>query len=86
MDDGAFVPLTSVIELLERAYRRVDTAQATLRHFRLRVDLPVFIEERGPNVFVRFPHASDSAVTPLAHLKVSIGPRGERSTIVELVR
>jgi hypothetical protein len=86
VDDGAFVSLAFVIESLERAYRRADAAQATLRDFRLRVDLPVFVEERGPNVFVRFPHASDSTVTPLARLKISIGPRGERSTIVKLVR
>jgi hypothetical protein len=49
------------------------------------VDLPVFIEERGRDVFVRFPEASDSsAIKALARLKVSIGPRGERSTIVQL--
>jgi len=85
MDDGAeFIPLAFVIESLGSAYRRADAAQATLRVFRLSVDLPVFVEERGPDTFVRFPRASDYAATPLARLKVSIGPRSDQ-VIVELM-
>lgn len=88
MDDGAgFVSLAFFIQSLESAHRRADAAQATLRVSRLSVDLPVFVEERGPNTFIRFPRASDScAATPLARLKVSIGPRGEPQVIVERMR
>ena len=88
MDDRtAFVPLAVVIESLDRAYRRADAAQTTLRVFRLSVDLPVFVEARGPDTFVRFPQASDSwAVARLACLKVSIGLGGECDVIVEPTR
>jgi hypothetical protein len=84
-DEAAFVSLAFVIESLERAQRRAaDAPQATLRIAKLSVDLPVFVQERGPDTFVRFPRASDScAATPLARLNISIGPHGQRQVIVE---
>ena len=88
MDDGAeFLSLAFVVESLERAHRQADAAQAALRVVRLSMDLPVFVEERGPDTFVRFPRGSDlPAGAPPARLKVSIGPRGDRQMTVELLR
>ena len=88
MDDGAeFLSLAVVVESLKRAHRQANATQAALRVVRLSVALPVFVEERGPDTFVRFPRASDSpADAPLARLKVSIGPGGDRQVTVELMR
>lgn len=85
MDDGVgFLPLAVVIEALEGAHRRADAAQAALAVFRLSVELPVFVEERGPDTFVRFLRASDAhAAIPRAQLKISIGPGNDRQVSVE---
>lgn len=87
MDDRAeFLPLAVVIEALESAHRRASTAQATLGVFRLSMELPIFVEERGPDTFVRFPRASDSSASHALsreRLKISIGPEGNRHVSVE---
>jgi hypothetical protein len=86
-DGATLVPLAFVIESLERAYRRADAAHATLRVLRLSVDLPVLVEQRGRETFVRFPRALDArTAAQVARLKVSIGPGSDTQVIVEHMR
>ena len=86
-DRAEFLPLAAVIDAVEGAHRRAHTTQTVLRVFRLSVELPVFVEERGSNTFVRLPRTSDSrAAFPPARLRISIGPEGDRKVSVEPFR
>lgn len=83
MNDGAeFLPLAHVVEALECAHRRADAAQESVRVFRLSVELPVVVEVRGPDTFIRFPQASDPHGNTPLRLRISIGPGDDRQVSV----